>query len=181
MFKNVNNLVSVKISSNYAKYNNSLNGTFFGCTNLKSFHSNINGMKKMNMSYMFKDCTSLSTVIFENLTTTVEDSNHMFDNCLSLTSLELNSINTNNVKNMSYMFSNCSLIKKLNITSYNIREAKDLSYMFNNCYSLEELNINQTIFEPKNLSNISITDMFYNCSDDIIPDWYKNIPNITKY
>ena len=174
MFKDVTSLVSVKISSNYGKFNNSLSSAFLGCKNLESFYSNINGMENMNISYMFSNCTSLSSVIFENFATTVEDTNHMFDNCTSLTSLELNSINTTNDKSMSYMFSNCTSIKQLDISNYDIRTVKDLSYMFNNCYSLNNLNISEILFQPDNHTNASIINMFNNCSKDIIPKWYDN-------
>ena len=180
MFKDVTNLVSVEISSNYGKFNSSLSSAFLGCKNLKSFRSNINGMENMDISYMFSNCISLSSVIFENFATTVEDSNHMFDNCKSLISIELNSINTTNDKNMSYMFSNCTSIKQLNIDNYDIRTVKDLSYMFYNCYSLQELNKSPTLFQPDIHTNASITDMFYNCSRNVTPIWYHNITNNSK-
>lgn len=180
MFKDVTNLVSIEISSNYGKFNSSLSSAFLGCKNLKSFRSNINGMENMNISYMFSNCISLSSVIFENFATIVEDSNHMFDNCISLTSLELNSIITTNDRSMSHMFSNCISIKQLNIDNYDIRTVKDLSYMFNNCYSLEKLDINEALFQPDIHTNSSITNMFNNCSKGIIPQWYHNMTNNSK-
>ena len=180
MFKDVTNLVSVEISSNYGKFNSSLSSAFLGCKNLKSFRSNINGMENMDISYMFSNCISLSSVIFENFATTVEDSNHMFDNCKSLISIELNSINTTNDKNMSYMFSNCTSIKQLNIDNYDIRTVKDLSYMFYNCYSLEILTKTDALFQPDIHTNASITDMFFNCSRNVTPTWYHNMTNNSK-
>ena len=47
---------------------------------------------------------------FKNL---LKESNYMFHNCKSLTSLDLSNFNTQNLTNMNHMFYNCnSLIKK---------------------------------------------------------------------
>ena len=54
----------------------------------------------------------------------------MFDNCNSLTELNLEHFNTNNVKNMSHMFNSCILLSKLNINNFNTSQTIDLSYMF---------------------------------------------------
>ena len=56
--------------------------------------------------------------------------NHMFDNCSSLTSLDLSNFNTNYVTNMSYMFYNCSSLTSLNLSNFNTNNVKSLFLMF---------------------------------------------------
>ena len=59
----------------------------------------------INMSYMFSDCSSLTSLNLSNFNTNnVKDMSYMFFNCSSLISLNLSNFNTNNVKNMKYMF-----------------------------------------------------------------------------
>ena len=44
----------------------------------------------------------------------LNDMSYMFSECSSLTSLNLSNFNTNNVKDMSFMFSECSSLTSLN-------------------------------------------------------------------
>ena len=73
--------------------------------------------KKMaNMSYMFYDCSSLSSLSdIDNLNTNnVTDMSYMFYFCTSLSSLpDISKWNTNNVTNFSYMFYFCSSLSSL--------------------------------------------------------------------
>ncbi len=62
-----------------------------------------------NISYMFNQCSSLTSLNLSNFNTNnVEDMSYMFQLCSSLTSLNLSNFNTNNVQNMKAMFSKCS-------------------------------------------------------------------------
>ena len=63
-----------------------------------------------NMSHMFDDCSSLSSLpdISKWNTNNVTDMNHMFEYCSSLSSLpDISKWDTNNVTDMKYMFYNC--------------------------------------------------------------------------
>ena len=44
---------------------------------------------------------------------------YTFYNLISLTSLDLSSFNTDNVKDMSYMFEYCRSLKSLNLKNFN--------------------------------------------------------------
>ena len=56
----------------------------------------------------------------------------MFSFCSSLTSLNLNNFNTNNVKDMKYMFYNCSSLTSLNLNNFNTNNVKDMKDIFSN-------------------------------------------------
>ena len=77
------------------------------------------------MSYMFYGCSSLTELNLNNFNTNnVTDMNEMFCFCSSLKKLNLNNFNTNNVTNMRGMFWACSneLIKKIKTQYKNIKE-----------------------------------------------------------
>ena len=66
----------------------------------------INNIKiKNNEYYTFpnKDTYNINYVFNKSLNST----NHMFFNCISLISLDLSNFNAQNVTDMSYMFFNC--------------------------------------------------------------------------
>ena len=56
----------------------------------------------------------------------------MFNGCTSLTSLNLDSWNTEKVTNMSYMFNNCSSLTPVDLSSWNTEKVTNMSYMFQN-------------------------------------------------
>ena len=92
--------------------------------NIKNYNNNklsikLKGIDNVtNISYMFSDCSSLS----------------------SLT--DISKWNTNNVTNMSYMFYYCSSLSSLpDISKWNINNVTitNMSYMFDGCSSLSSL------------------------------------------
>lgn len=65
-----------------------------------------------DMSYMFSDCNTLTSVpLFD--TSKVTNMSGMFYNCISLTSVPL--FDTSNVTSMSYMFDNCSKLETIHM------------------------------------------------------------------
>ena len=77
----------------------------------------LKGLDKItNMSYMFCECSSLSSLsdVSKWNTNNVTDMSYMFNNCSSLLSLpDITKWNTNNVTDMSYMFFRCSSLLSL--------------------------------------------------------------------
>ena len=43
----------------------------------------------------------------------------MFEECISLTNINLSNFNTNKVTNMSFMFSKCSSLININLSNFN--------------------------------------------------------------
>ena len=109
----------------------------------------------------FKNLTKLETITgLEYLNTAkVTDMSYMFDNCSSLTSLDVTHFNTANVTNMSSMFSSYPSLTSLDVTHFNTAKVTDMSYMFCRCLSLTSLDV--TYFNTTNVTDMSY--MFSRC------------------
>ena len=122
---------------------------------------NLNTESVEDMSYMFGNCNSLSSLDLSKLNTAkVENMAYMFYYCRSLSSLNLSNINAANVKNMAYMFYYCRSLSSLNLSNINTANVKNMAYMFYYCQSLSSLNLS-------NINTANVTDMekmFYSCS-----------------
>ena len=115
----------------------------------------------ISTSYMFYDCKTLETIDLSSLNTNnVTDMNNMFYGCESLKSINLSSFNTNNVTNMSEMFSYCSSLKLIDLSSFNTNKVTNMSCMFFFCSSLESIDL--SLFNTNNLTKMG--SMFYQCS-----------------
>ena len=62
--------------------------------------------------------------------------NGMFDNCRSLTSLDVSNWDTSNVTNMAAMFSNCESLTTLNLSKWDTSNVIYMSNMFRYCNAL---------------------------------------------
>ena len=85
--------------------------------------------------------------------------NNIFDECSSLTNIDLSNFNTNNVKYMNGMFFWCSSLKNINLSNFNTNIVKDMSRMFSKCSSLS--NINLSNFNSNNATVMN--NMFLGC------------------
>ena len=87
-----------------------------------------------DMSYMFNDCLSLSSLpdISKWNTNNVIKMNNMFSGCILLSSLpDISKLNTNNVTNISAIFSECSSLSSLpDISKWNINNVTNMNEMF---------------------------------------------------
>ncbi len=114
-----------------------------------------------NTNFMFYNCSSLTSLNLSNFNTNnVNNMSYMFWNCSSLTSLNLSNFNTNNVEDMSYMFWNCSSLKSLDLSNFNTNNVNKMRSMFSGCSSLTSLNLSN--FNTDNVNDMSY--MFDNCS-----------------
>ena len=91
----------------------------------------------------FMECEKLEAIDgIENLNTSmVTDMWHMFDNCKSLTSLDLKTFDTHNVLGMSYMFFGCNNLTYLNVSSFDTSNVNDMMWMFSGCWKLTNLSV----------------------------------------
>ena len=129
MFSGVTNLSSLDFSTwkNCCIYKGV--GMFNGMTNLQ----NILGLNNLNMSI----CESLYG---------------LFQNCTSLTTLDLSSWNTSNVTDMSVMFQNCKNLQTIvGLENLDMSKVTNFTGMFNECASLTEINLPTTNFNGKNI------------------------------
>ena len=135
---------------------------FGNCNSLSSLDlSKLNTAKVENMAYMFYYCRSLSSLNLSNINAAnVTDMEHMFYYCRSLSSLNLSNINTANVKNMAYMFYYCQSLSSLNLSNINTANVTDMEKMFYSCSKLSSLDL--TNFNTAKVKNMR--SMFWNCS-----------------
>ena len=135
---------------------------FSGLTALTEIE-NLNNMKTSkvkSMSYMFKNCSGLTSLDLsdfntENVTTMFS----MFNGCSGLTSLDLSSFNTENVTTMFSMFSGCSGLTSLDLSSFNTENVTTMYSMFYVCSGLTSLDLKG--FNTENVTTMHF--MFYNC------------------
>ena len=135
----------------------------------------LNNKKIDDICYVFSKIGNYKVkLIFKQY---LNDMSYMFYNCSSLTSLNLSNFNTNNVKDMSYMFSSCSSLTSLNLSNFNTNNVNNMSYMFYNCSSLTSLNLSN--FNTINIINMIY--MLYGlnknceliCNDEQIKNSFK--------
>lgn len=140
-------------------------GMFEDCIKLSSFDFKNGTDKVTNMSRMFKNCTTLSSIKMGQLKSSmVTDLSYMFMGCTSLMHLDGSDFPTNSVTNISGMFKNCSRLRKLDLSSWNFNSVNAVDEFFLGCTKLEE------VLSPTNLknnnSNISLKD------SSQIREWY---------
>ena len=117
----------------------SLYGFFRGLTKLETIKDlkYLNTEQVTNMSYMFSDCSAL-------------------------TSLDLSNFNTAIVSDMSLMFGGCSVLSSLDLSNFYTKEVRDMSYMFSRCSALTTIYASDKFVTSKVQSGIS---MFSACKN----------------
>ena len=141
----------------------SLYGFFRGLTKLETIKDlkYLNTEQVTNMSYMFSDCSALTSLDLSNFNTAkVRDMSYMFYRCSTLSSLDLSNFNTAIVTNMSYMFNDCSTLSSLDLSNFNTAIVTNMSYMFFRCSALSSLDLSN--FNTAIVSDMSL--MFGSCS-----------------
>ncbi len=131
----------------------SLNGLFFGCTNLKE-GPELQTEHVTNMDGMFQDCSSLETIPLYN-TKAVTSMRNMFHGCTALSSLPL--LDTSKVTSVFGMVEGCSNLEKL--PEFNLSSVKDLSWFLSGCTKLTKI----PKFNTKSAEYVC--SMFNHCSN----------------
>ena len=178
---NINNFNTINVTNMHDMFN--------CCSSLTELDlSSFNTSNVTNMSAMFSGDVSLKNINFgQNFdTSSVNDMRTMFNQCESLTELDLTNFNTSKVKtmswmfhgcknmlnitfsknfgsattNMSRMFNGCTSLTALDLTNFNTSNVTDMGAMFMGCNNLKALNIKN--FDTSDVKNMS--DMFNCCS-----------------
>ena len=138
-----------------------LSETFSGCSSLTTIISDdINTDSLTNMSSTFINCTSLQSIDLSNFNThNVNVMNSLFSGCRALTDLNLQGIDTSNVVMFLNMFSGCRALTSLDLSDFVTDSATNMSSMFYECNSLTNLDISK--FNTSRVNNMS--GMFYGC------------------
>ncbi len=127
-----NALEIVEIGESYTDWKSDVTKVVFN----ESFKSFI----PKNCKYWFDECANLTEIIGmkDNLNTqNVTNMSYMFYNCSKLTSLDLSGFDTQNVTNMSFIFSGCSKLKTIYVgDDWTTDNVTDSYSMFDRCYKL---------------------------------------------
>ena len=130
--------------------------------NLKS----IKGIEYLNTSYvvkmelLFDQCSSLTSLDVSGFNTqNVTNMKNMFNKCTSLTNLDVSNFNTQNVTDMNGMFACCHGLTSLDVSRFNTQNVTDMGYMFLDCSGLTSLDLSR--FNTQNVTNME--SMFYGC------------------
>ena len=137
-------LATIQSVKFYASMSNvapaSLERWFSGMTNLKSF----TGMDYLNtagvttMTAMFNECTSLTSLDLSSFVTErVEYMNDMFSGCTNLTTLKLTNFTADRVQDMSYMFYQCGALTTIECDNEWSTASANSSSMFAGCTNLK--------------------------------------------
>ena len=113
-------------------------------------------------AWWFFNCKKMASITgIEYLRTdNVTDMQSMFEDCSSLTSLDVSGFNTGNVINMHLMFSGCSKLTSLDISNFKTDNAITLEGLFYGCSGLKSVNVNGL----KTDKVTSMSWLFVNCS-----------------
>ncbi len=126
--------------------------------NIISAEINLTGTT--DASWMFDDCFSLTSLDLSNFdTSNVARMDFMFVDCTSLTSLDLSNFDTSNVTNMECMFDSCRSLTSLDVSNFDTSNVTNMANMFLACSSLTGLDLSN--FDTSNVTKMS--DMFFGC------------------
>ena len=121
-----------------------------------------------NLSGLFFDFSGLEAISYaEKLNTSnVQDMSRMFVNCSSLTTLNLSGWDTGEVTDMSSMFDGCVSLTALNISGWDTGELTNTQGMFENCVNLKFIYVGAGWSTTKVTDGVA---MFFGCEN--LPNW----------
>ena len=114
-----------------------------------------------DLSDTFNNCSTLTRVNMPTFNDSdITNMSNMFNKCISLKQIDfLNSFNTKKVTNMSDMFRGCISLENINLSSFNTENVKKMSGLFRGCSSLKKIDLSS--FNTKNALDLSY--MFKGC------------------
>lgn len=163
MFFNSSSLETLDLSSFNTKKVTNMYDMFNGSTNLRSIKlpKGFIGSSVTYLKAMFNNCTSLTELDLSGSNSeNVKDMSEMFNGCRALSKLVLTDFKTGQVTTMESMFCNCSKLETLDVSSFNTENVTTMCGMFSHCSSLRSLDL--TGFNTANVTDMS--SMFKNCS-----------------
>ena len=119
------------------------NTTYTARTNPYSTTLTDLGVSKFTNAYqLFYQKSALTAITSIPDTSDVTNMSYMFRNCSNVTSLDVTkTFNTKNVTNMSYMFGYCYKLKTLDLSSFDTSKVTNMAMMFYNSTALTEVNL----------------------------------------
>ena len=135
---------------------------FANCKTLSKIEglNNLNTSNVTDMSAMFNNCSSLSSLDVSGFDTSkVTSMNSMFAWCSGLSSLDVSGFDTGNVTDMRSMFNECFRLASLDVSGFDTGNVTDMSAMFSDYRGLSSLDVSG--FDTSSVTNMKY--MFNNC------------------
>jgi len=135
----------------------SLNGGFYGCSNLK-FVANDSAWTKdvANTDFMFGNCPVFNSDLSAWDVSSVTSMQFMFGNCPAFNS-DISAWDVSSVTDMYFMFRYCPAFNS-DISAWDVSSVTDMSYMFYECYAF---NSDLSAWDVSSVTSMSY--MFYRC------------------
>ena len=156
------------VTNMVVNYDNKAYGMFENCSNLQTIKlgDKWSVAKVNNMAQMFNNCKSLTSLDVSNWdVSNVVSMANMFRLCANLTTLNVSNWNVSNVTNMHHIFHYCEKLTELDVSKWDISNVTDRDNMFQACKSLTEIDVAGFKFSNNIGSDLSksIHAMFHNC------------------
>ena len=146
-----------------------IEGLFKDCTSLTNinFGSDWDTSNITSAKYTFENCSSLTTIDLSGFNTTkIKSFAGFFKGCSSLISLDVSKLGTSNSTNFSQMFRDCHLLEVIDVSNFKTGKATSLQEMFFNCYSVQNLDVSSW----DTSSNKSLFGIFTRCKSLVTLD-----------
>ena len=163
MFSGYTNMNSIENLTKLNTYNSTnMSSMFYNCSSLTSVDlSGFTTSKVVLMDGLFRGCKALTAIDASKFNTTkVTDMSYMFDGCTNLRSVNISSFNTGKVTTMNAMFQECSSLSSISLSNFDTSKVENMGGMFNYCSSLTNLDVSN--FNTENA--IQMLSMFNGCS-----------------
>ena len=160
MFRGCGKLKSVDLETLSLGSLGNMQEMFRDCGSLEAIRASF--PKGANYIRMFKGCVSLRTAEVgggREATSGIMPYS-MFEDCSSLTSVDLSDFDTSKCTNFSGMFRNCSSMEEIGLRSMDLGNAVTLDSMFEGCSSLRSADLSGSSFKAE---EVSAASMFYGC------------------
>lgn len=92
-------------------------------------------------------------------TSNVTNMSYMFGECSALTSLDLSSFNTSNVTDMGGMFNNCSALTSLDLSSFDTISVTSMSRIFTGCSNITSLKLSSSFFNSSAVTEFDFSGL----------------------
>ena len=168
LFSENDYIINVDLTSFNTRNVTTMEKMFYKCKNLKSVNlSNLNAENLKDISEMFYGCNNLTNVNLSSFNIiNVTDMKYMFSHS-GLKKINLNFINTHNLKNIAGLFSYCENLEFVDFSSFNTKNVTNMSELFEGCLKLSNIDLSylntektknmKSFFAKTNIKDINLS------------------------
>ena len=144
MFKNLKCLDNVSLGELSTRYTKSIASLFEGCERMTSIDiSSFEVASIYSVRGLFSGCEKLTEIVWPKMTFNKDgvDISSLFNNCKSLTNIDLHCFDNCSIHNISDAFSTCEKLSNLDLSRINFSSCGGYNGTFDHCYSLTMLDV----------------------------------------